>query len=66
MAVLNTTSPPVSPAAPADSPSYQVPFSSASVAFILYLLNHTYLIRSSDPLTRATLCASTLVVVVQV
>ena len=38
MAVLNTTSPPVSPAAPADSPSYQVPFSSASVAFILSLV----------------------------
>src|SRR5687768_2323749 len=34
MLVLNTTSPPVSPGAPAVSPSYQIPFSSASVAFI--------------------------------
>src|SRR5260221_8055903 len=35
MLVLKTTSPPVSPAAPAASPSYQMPFSSASVAFIV-------------------------------
>ena len=34
MLVLKTTSPPVSPGAPAASPSYQMPFSSASVAFI--------------------------------
>src|SRR5436190_21783418 len=34
MLVLNTTSPPVSPAAPAASPSYQMPFSSARMAFI--------------------------------
>src|SRR5450759_495728 len=35
MQVLNTTSPPVSPGAPAPSPSYQTPFSSARVAFIM-------------------------------
>ena len=35
MLVLNTTSPPVSPGAPAASPSYQSPFSSASVAFMV-------------------------------
>src|SRR6186997_253965 len=34
MLVLKTTSPPVSPGAPAASPSYQIPFSSASVAFM--------------------------------
>src|SRR3954447_7260683 len=38
MLVLNTTSPPVSPGAPAASPSYQMPFSSARVAFIPVLL----------------------------
>ena len=34
MLVLNTTSPLVSPGAPADTPRYQVPSSSARVAFI--------------------------------
>src|SRR5436189_5870963 len=37
MLVLKTTSPPVCPGAPAASPSYHTPFSSASVAFIDFL-----------------------------
>src|SRR5215216_1015619 len=48
MLVLKTTSPPVSPGAPAASPSYQMPFSSASVAFMLYSRALSVLERAGD------------------
>src|SRR4029453_9446680 len=51
MLVLNTTSPPVTPSAPAARPRYQVPSSSARMASTMLLLVH--LERGTDPCSLA-------------